>query len=240
MRHFFTETEPKIGQVMSLSEKDSNHLLRVLRAKIGKKVSLAYKGSIYEGTFTSIENSMAQILVNGKIRETENTNQLILCQGVPKGQKLDDILMHCTEVGVDQFYLIQMERSVSDLSKKFETKKIRFKKIIEEAAKQSNRSVIPQMNDLITIKDIFSIIGENDLLVACYEDEEQVDLEDINFQGYENIYYIVGPEGGFSINEIEVLREKKAVSVSLGNRILRTETAGVVAGYVIKRRLEGI
>lgn len=238
MRHFFLPSQPKLGQFVCLSPKDSNHLIRVLRARLGKEISLAFEGQVYRGRFHSVEEGLAKIYVEEVLDQNSLETKLILCQGVAKGQKMDSIFMHGTEVGVDIFYPVQMQRSVADIGKKYPAKKARYEKIVEEAAKQSNRKVIPKVGELITVKEICEKRGQSDLLIACYEGEEQVDLEDLDLSSYKNIYYVIGPEGGFSPEEIELLQEKGALSVSLGERILRTETAGVVAGYVIKRKLE--
>lgn len=240
MRHFFLDEKPNIGQEIFLNKEDSGHLLRVLRAKEGKKLSLAYEGRIYLGTLLGQVNDMAQIYIESEITGERQECPLILCQGVPKGQKLEEILKHCTEVGVDGFYPVHMERSVSDLRGKYANKKKRFEKIIEEAAKQANRIEIPFLGDLIEFKDLFSIFEKDDLIIACYEDEDQVDLEDISVLDGNRVFYLIGPEGGYSQSEIEFLRNRGVISVSLGKRILRTETASIVAGHVIKRKLEGV
>lgn len=240
MRHFFLEEKPQINQEVLLSKKDSDHLQRVLRAKRGKVLSLAYEGETYKGVFQGVDQGLARVFVQETIDKEIDTKDLILCQGVPKGQKLEEILMHCTEIGVDAFYPVQMDRSISNLRQKYDTKKPRYQKIVEEAAKQSNRKHIPLVGNLLSFKEIFNLIEENDLCIACYENEDKVDLEDLNLSSYKRVFYIIGPEGGFSPEETDYLKQEGALSVSLGRRILRTETAGIVAGYVIRRKLEGV
>ena len=121
-----------------------------------------------------------------------------------------------------------MDRSISDISKKKEKKLERFQKIVESAAKQSKRDVIPMVHDIIKTDDILNFSGD---LVLCYEDEDKTQLGDITKDLSKNIGLVIGPEGGISERELELLSEAK--KVGLGRRILRAETAAITASFYI-------
>lgn len=121
-----------------------------------------------------------------------------------------------------------MDRSISDISKKKEKKLERFQKIVESAAKQSKRDIIPIVHDIIKTDDILNFPGD---LVLCYEDEDKIQLGDITKALSKNIGLVIGPEGGISERELELLSEAK--KVGLGRRILRAETAAITASFYI-------
>ena len=121
-----------------------------------------------------------------------------------------------------------MDRSISDISKKKEKKLERFQKIVESAAKQSKRDVIPIVHDIIKTDDILNFSGD---LVLCYEDENKTQLGEVTKALSKNIGLVIGPEGGISERELELLSEAK--KVGLGRRILRAETAAITASFYI-------
>ncbi len=121
-----------------------------------------------------------------------------------------------------------MDRSISDISKKKEKKLERFQKIVESAAKQSKRDIIPMVHDIIKTDDILNFSGD---LVLCYEDENKTQLGEVTKALSKNIGLVIGPEGGISERELELLSEAK--KVGLGRRILRAETAAITASFYI-------
>lgn len=236
LRQFFVEEKPVTGQYSRLDKEDSFHLLRVLRKEEGEEILLAYEGMQFLGKLHTIDGE-AFVMVEKQLREKDNRGHLVLCQGVGKSQKTELVLKHATECGIDGFIPIQTDRSVSNLSKKYEGKRKRFEKIAEEAAKQSNRRLIPEIGDLWTVDDLVENLGEEDVLVVCYEDEEEQDIMDLSFSGEGTVYLLIGAEGGLAPREIELL-EDNGIFVTMGDSILRTETAGIVASYVLRRLME--
>ena len=236
MRQFFVQEKPVIGHYARLDGEDSFHLLRVLRKEDGAEILLAHEGVQYLGKLHIIEDE-AFVMVEEQVREEEDRGRLVLCQGVGKNQKTELVLKHATECGIDGFIPVQTDRSVSNLSRKYEGKRKRFEKIAEEAAKQSNRRLIPDIGDLWTIDDLVENLGEEDVLVVCYEGEEERDIMDLSFDGTGTVYLLIGAEGGLSPREVDLL-EDKAIFVTMGDSILRTETAGIVASYVLRRLME--
>lgn len=237
MRHFFVDEQPVVGERTILCEEDRDHLLRVLRAKEGDALQIAWNESLYRGKLEIIGGE-AFVRVEEAVEEKEGSTQLFLAQGVGKNQKTETVLKHATECGIDGFIPLQMDRSVANLTKKYEGKRARFEKIAEEAAKQSNRRRVPVVGDLLTIDGLIEAAGPGDLLLVCYEGEAAVEIEEADLASAEKVYVIIGPEGGFSDREAALLQEAKAQFITMGERILRTETAGIVASFVIKRKIE--
>ena len=170
---------------------------------------------------------------------------ITLFQGIPKFEKMELIIQKNTEVGIKSIVPVIMERTVVKLDEKIASKKLeRWQKIAEIAAKQSMRDIIPQIGNITKLKDIDTT--EFDAVLVAYENEEhnmlktelqklesKVKSNNSSEQQY-NIAIVIGPEGGISEKELVMLAEKNAKFVSLGKRILRTETAGVVmAGNII-------
>lgn len=236
MRHFFVDKTPKIGGSVPLDLKDSDHLLRVLRASEGDALQIASEEGIFRGTL-HIEGNRGWVKIDEKIEIREKSARLILAQGVGKNQKTETVLKHATECGIDGFIPVQTDRSVSNLAKKYGSKKQRFEKIAAEAAKQSNRAHIPVVGDLLAVDALLDRIGAGKLVV-CYEGEEDRDLLDLDVERGRDIYLLIGAEGGFSDREVKLLKERGASFVTMGPTILRTETAGVVASYVLARLME--
>lgn len=238
MRHFFIDEEPKIGRHILLSEEDSHHLINVLRREPGEMVTVSYKGSVYQGIFIKESNELATIEITQSI-DVETEREIILCQGVLKGQKIEEIFQHGTEVGINRFIPLQMKNSVSNLTKKYDRKRRRYNKILEEAAKQSKSPKIPKLENLMTVEELLMTIDKEDLLLVPYEHETQLFISEVDLSSYKKIYYIIGPEGGFDPIEIDLLEKAGAQFCSLGNRILRAETAAVATGFFLRSKLGG-
>ena len=147
---------------------------------------------------------------------------------------MEMILQKLTEVGVDEIVLVQTKRSVSKVDDKKEDKKIeRWERIIYEAAKQSKRGQIPRLRGILNFKEALEDMKNNDLNIAPYEKERTKSIKQaIKGVNINTMGIFVGPEGGFEESEIEAIEEIGGKSVSLGPRILRTETASLVASSI--------
>ena len=223
---------------------DVKHISKVLRCKIGEELEICDNDNneyICEITNIDKDNVTLDILESVDIKR-ESDLKVKLYQGLPKGPKMEMILQKLTEIGVDEIILVQTKRSVVNVSDKKEDKKIeRWERIIYEAAKQSKRGKIPKLRGILSFKEALEDMKENDLNIAPYENERTKSIKkalkgvDIN-----NIGIFVGPEGGFEEIEIESIEEIKGQVVSLGPRILRTETASVVASSIVLYELSDI
>ena len=157
---------------------------------------------------------------------------IILYQGLPKSSKMDFIVQKATEIGVKEIYPIITNRTVVkiDNNKKEKNKVDRWNKISEEAAKQSKRDIIPKVNSVLSFKEMINILKDEENILVPYENQEGIGIKDIIKKiSNKKIHVIIGPEGGFEEEEIEELKDIGSNTVSLGPRILRTETAGIVA-----------
>lgn len=162
--------------------------------------------------------------------------KLILFQGLPKAAKMETILQKCTEVGVSAFYPVATGRSVVKIKEvaKESRKLERWSSIIEEASKQSKRDSIPPLGGILSFNEMLSFIKGKKVLVP-YELEKVNSLRGFieEAKGSDEICIIIGPEGGFEEDEITELKKAGANTVTLGRRILRTETAGMVVASIL-------
>ncbi|MDU7150523.1 MAG: RsmE family RNA methyltransferase [Peptoniphilus grossensis] len=208
----------------NLKEETIHHLKNVIRIEDGEVFQVVFRDGIF--SFAFYDGKLKKI---GEVDESnESRVRLSLFFGVLKNNKSEDVLRHATEIGVSDFYPVLMDRTISDISKKKDKKKERYQKIIESAAKQSKRDIIPIVHDIIKTDDILKFKGD---LVLCYEDEDKTQLGEIIHELSDNIGLVIGPEGGISDRELEILKDAK--KVGLGRRILRAETAAITASFYI-------
>lgn len=213
MRHFFLDQLGIINDPV-----DVHHISRVLRMEVGDRISCGFEGDKYIGEIRSISKVEIEVELFEKV-EVQAYPEIHLYQALAKGQKLEAILQHGTELGIRKFGFFPSK--FSDV-KNVDKKKSRFERIIKDAAKQSQGSYIPRL-DFYT--DINELDLDEDHVFLCYEIHEKDKIK-INKLG--SVAIIIGPEGGFSKEEVDFLSQK-AQLVTLGTRILRTETAGLVA-----------
>ena len=253
MSKFFVKTEQiKNGD-------DVNHIINVLRMKKGDELQICNQetGDNYNAQITQYTKDEVDCEIIEKINKTTESNvHITLFQGLPKFEKMELIIQKNTEVGVSKIVPVIMERTVVKIDEKVAGKKLeRWQKIAEIASKQSMRDIIPKIDNIIKLKD--TDITNFDAVLVAYENEEHNKLKDElqklkqklksnssnnsskdNNEENFNIAIVIGPEGGISEKEIELLAEKNAKFVSLGRRILRTETAGLVMAGNILYELE--
>ena len=248
MSKFFVKTEQINNNDIVIIGDDVNHIINVLRMKKTDKVQICNQdtGDNYNAEIVNYSKNEVECKIISRINETTESNvHITLFQGIPKFEKMELIIQKNTEVGIKSIVPVIMERTVIKLDEKIASKKLeRWQKIAEIAAKQSMRDIIPQIGNITKLKDIDTT--EFDAVLVAYENEEhnmlktelqklerKIKSNNSSEQQY-NIAIVIGPEGGISEKELVMLAEKNAKFVSLGKRILRTETAGVVmAGNII-------
>lgn len=223
---------------------DVKHISRVLRCKENDKLEVCDMDNneyICEIREINKDNILLDIIEKVNIKR-ESSLKVKLYQGMPKGTKMELILQKLTEIGVDEIVLVQTKRSVTKIDNKKEDKKIeRWERIIYEAAKQSKRGKIPTLRGVLSFKEALKDMENNDLNLCPYENERTISikecLKDVNTN---TIGIFVGPEGGFEEDEIEKIQDMDGKVVSLGPRILRTETASVVASSIVLYELSDL
>lgn len=232
------------NKVCKIIGDDVKHISKVLRCKIGDELEICDKENTeYIGKIFSIDKNevLLDIIKEVDIKRESNL-KVRLYQGLPKSTKMEIILQKLTEIGVDEIVLVQTKRSVAKIEDKKEDKKLeRWERIIYEASKQSKRGKIPKLRGVLSFKEALEDIKNNNLNIACYENEKTNSIKNsIKGVNIDSIGIFIGPEGGFDEEEIKLMEKNDVKSVSLGNRILRTETASVVASSIVLYELSDL
>lgn len=236
MHHFFVEVD-KIDEVnneISISGSDKNHILNVLRIEENEEISISNGVDEKEYRCDIKEILEDEIILNIRfIKEAgvELPNKIYLFQGLPKNDKMELIIQKCTELGIAEIIPVQMSRCVVKLDKKKSDSKIkRWQAIADSAAKQSQRNIIPRIQEVISYKQAIKYAKDMEVRLVPYElaGNMQATRDIINaIECGQRIAIFIGPEGGFSKEEIQLALDEEFTPITLGRRILRTETAGL-------------
>ena len=221
-----------------LSKDDEHHVLHVMRMKIGDEIEVVDNKVLYLCRLNST-NPLVISMVHEIASDVETNEDVTLLYALTKGDKTDLVLQKATELGVKKVALIQSERTVVKYDNKdIEKKSQRFIKIMKEASEQSHRLVVPEFLGIFNLKSLPPQAFSDVNFVAYEKDASKADEQ---FQGLEkgkSVSVLIGPEGGFSKQEIENLVNLGFIRTSLGKRILRAETAAIYALSVIGYLLE--
>ena len=230
-KFFVTQDKISDNQIIIDSE-DVTHISRVLRLEKGDNVTVCDgQGTDYDAQIDTIEPKKILLnIVSRQKSETEPNIKVTLFQALPKASKMEYIIQKTTELGISEIVPVKLSRCVVKIdNKKDEKKKIdRWQKIAESAAKQSGRGIVPTVSEFMTINEVIEKSKEFDLFFVPYECEEQKTLKEIltSKSDVKSVGFVIGPEGGFDLSETEKLHSSGIDTVTLGKRILRTETAG--------------
>lgn len=247
MRKFFVKNEAIKEDKIEILGSDVNHIKNVLRLKLEDEIQVCNQETSqnYVCKILKIEQNCIQTKILRKIEAVAEGNiKLHIFQGLPKADKMELILQKGTELGVSEFIPVAFKRSIVKLSGKDELKKIqRWQKITEVAAKQSQRDLVPEVKNVIPVKNICHLVNEYDIMLLAYEEEKQnyIKNELLKIKKHKEnlkIGVIIGPEGGIDEEEVQILEEAGAKVVSLGKRILRTETVALQIASIIMYELE--
>ena len=235
-KYFVTPDAVKDSEI-EITGEDAKHIGTVLRAKLGEKITVCdgYNND-YECVISEIQKEKVVAKIESKEEcQAEAQTKITLFQALPKADKMELIIQKCTEIGVCEYVPVSTERAVVKIDKNKGAKKVeRWQKIAESAAKQSGRGIIPEVKDVMSFDEAIKMAKALDGAIIPYELEEERGIKEFakGFEG-KSIGIFIGPEGGFSKNEIEKAVSEGIMSVTLGRRILRTETAGIVASAVL-------
>ena len=231
MPKFFTARENIKDTTLIIDSEDANHLKKVLRINIGDKITVCDGAGIdYTVRVSEIgKNEIECDIIDRQKSDTEPNINITLYQGLPKAAKMDYIIQKNTELGISKIVPAKLARCVVKLENKAaEDKKCeRWQKIAVASAKQSGRGIVPEIGNPMTVDEIIEDVKDYNLVFVPYECEDQSRLKTIveSAPDAKDIAFIIGPEGGFDISEIEKLKAAGIKTVTLGKRILRTETA---------------
>ncbi|MEG2284200.1 MAG: RsmE family RNA methyltransferase [Eubacterium sp.] len=234
MHRFFVKPDQIEDGNVIINGEDFKHITRVLRLKNGESIEVSDgRGTDYIVVIESVDKDflIGKILESYRSRGEIEKSIVTLFQGLPKGSKMETIIQKTVETGVQNIVPFASERTVVQIKDKQDKKVLRWQRISYEAAKQSKRGIVPIVNEPMALNDIVNMLDDYDLVLVAYESEKDQSLKDVlsslEFDP-KTVAVIIGPEGGFAPEEIEMIEECGGYSVSLGKRILRTETAGVV------------
>lgn len=230
------------GNNYILSGDDAHHAIKSLRMKVSDELTLCSKDLIeYRCKIQKIENDQVFLNVLSQSKcITEPNTEVSVFQAIPKSDKMDLIVQKSVELGASSITPVLTSRCISRPDSKSMKKKIdRLNKISVEAAKQSRRGKIPSVSNMINFKDLSNIINQFDTFIVFYECGGSK-LRNLINKNFNKIGILIGPEGGFSTEEIDFLKSHGALVATLGPRILRTETAPLMALSIIMELTENI
>ncbi len=234
MHNFFVESSARHGESYIIDGADFNHIKNVLRMREGDTFLISESGI---SSLCSLEGFEGECVIAKIIEEnyqnTELETRIFLFQGLPKSDKMELIIQKAVELGASAIIPVEMNRCVVKLDdKKKKSKTARWQAIAESAAKQSKRTVIPEVHDAMPYKQAISMAAELDMFIIPYECKNGMKATAdalAKISKCKSVGIIIGPEGGFEESEIEIACNAGGVTVSLGRRILRTETAAITA-----------
>ena len=245
MPRFFVKNEQINGKTIQIIGTDVKHIKNVLRKQVNDYIEIcnAENGKTYDCIITNIEEKYIDTEIVKQLEEEKSKIVVDIYQGIPKSDKMELIIQKSVELGANAIIPVSMKRCVAKIEPKDEKKKIdRWQKIAESAAKQSGRTAIPEIRKVTTIQEICQLSNEYDLSIVAYENEKQntIKKELLKIKNKEEVKVaiVIGPEGGIEENEIKLLQESGAKIVTLGKRILRTETVSLNILSVIMYELE--
>lgn len=218
---------------MLLEESDIRHIKKVMRMNINDKIEVVYNNKLHICEITSLEPFNIKVIE--KIDEDKTTKiELTVAVALVKEQKMDLILQKLTELGVSRIIPVSMERSIVKLDKeRFNKKKVRWESICKEASEQSKRTNIPIIEDIKSIKDLTKEDADLKLVASTKEKEKLLNYYLQSIEGCAKIIMVIGPEGGISDREEDILVSNGYNRVSFGNLIFRVETATIYVASII-------
>lgn len=243
MYQFFVEDEQVTEDGVLITGSDVNHIRNVLRMKPGEKVRISTRtGANYLCSITQVEEMSVTAQIVEAVAGTELPNRIVLFQGLPKADKMELIIQKAVELGAAEIVPVSMKNCVVKLdAKKAGNKVKRWQQIAESAAKQSKRSLIPAVHEVLSYREAVAYAAECDVRLVPYENEQGMAGTKATIEAIgpgESIAVFIGPEGGFDESEIAEARDAGMKTISLGNRILRTETAGLAALSILMYQIE--
>jgi len=232
MHRFYADDRGVNDEVAYLCEEDARHATRVLRMREGEACELFADGKRFSGEISSIGDGEVAVRITGKMPSTEARLRITLYQGLPKADKMELIVQKSVELGACAVVPVAMSRCVVQLDQKDGRKKQeRWQKIAREACKQSGRCEMMQVTEPLSFKQLLAKLPEHQAAIVPWEDARGYSLAHFHQEHPEvtDLAIVIGPEGGMSEDEIARMKEANCQSVTLGPRILRTETAGLCA-----------
>lgn len=232
MHRFFIDVSAKDAEEICITGDDVAHITRVLRLSEDDEITVCDSdGTECVCSISSVSKDEVRAwIIRRESGQTEPPVNITLYQGVAKGDKLDTVVQKCVELGAVKIVPVAMKRSVAQIKDPVK-KQIRMQKIAAEASKQCRRTVIPEVEPVVSFAQAVDNCSEYELKLLPYEDEKTQSIKTVlkKYNTAKNICIFIGPEGGFADEEVALAKENGFETVSMGPRILRTETAPLAA-----------
>ncbi len=239
MHHFFVDENHINNDNAVITGSDVNHIKNVLRMRVGEELLLSDGSGIdYRCKISDFTDNEVNLTILEECSErTELDTKFYLFQGMPKSEKMELIIQKTVELGVYEIIPVDTKRAIVKLdAKKADNKIKRWNAISESAAKQSKRSIIPEVREVMSFKEAIKYAKELDMAIIPYENCKDMATTRKIFEsvvGKKSVGIFIGPEGGFDESEIALALENDVTPISLGRRILRTETAGTATMAIL-------
>lgn len=243
MPKFFVNKNQISENTICILDEDASHLINVLRCKLGDSIVVCDgKNNNFICNIVDIgKKSVGLNILETSICESEPNVKITLFQAMPKSDKMELIIQKCVEIGIHSIIPVITENISVKIKDNFDKKIERYNKISEAAAKQSGRGIIPEIKNIISFKEAIETMLSFDKSFVAYEKQDGMTLKScIKDLKATSIGIFIGPEGGFSKEEIMELERKNIKIISLGKRILRTETAGIMFLSILLYEMEEI
>lgn len=227
MQRYFVKEKVTNSDLFILSSDDSHHIKNVMRMNLNDEIEVVYNGDVCLCEIVDVSTNIKAKIISEIESDSELSCHVTIAQSLLNEQKMDFILQKTCELGVSEIIPLQTARSIINLKGKEEKKLIRWNKIVKEASEQSKRSKIPTINNVMSLKDLINLDYDYKLLCAVNEMTTTIKKVLSKVKTCDKILFVIGPEGGFSKEEEQLLIQNGFISVSFGSRVLRSETAGI-------------
>lgn len=242
MQQIFINQSVKEQETFTVSGDDARHLSQVLRMRAGETLRVSTQaGDNYLCEIVALNKTEVTLRVLEKMASTELEKRIYLFQAIPKGDRMETVIEKAVELGVYEIIPVEMKYCVVKLDDKKKASRLkRYQSIAEAAAKQSKRSSIPQIHDFMSYAEAVAYARQCDVCIVPYECAEGMEATKrvlTKMADASSISIMIGPEGGFADEEIEAVRDEMDV-ISLGSRILRTDTAAITTMSMVMLAIE--
>lgn len=233
MQRYFTKQ--MLNNFIILSEEDSYHITKVMRMKINDEVEVVYNQKVFVSKIVELKPLVRVEVIYEKQDNKPLSFDITIVQSLAKEQKMDYILQKLTELGVSKIIPYAADRSVVKLDKKEDKKILRWQTIVKEASEQSKRTIIPVVENVMNLSNLVKL-SDYDIKILCTVNETSQNLKKVlsNVSSGVKMLFVIGPEGGFTKTEEQEFINNGFLSTSLGNSVLRTETASIFIMSVIR------
>lgn len=231
-RYFVNKKE---NNIFNLSNDDSYHINKVMRMNIKDEIEVIYENDVYICEIIELLPQVKAKVLKKLEENNELTTYVTIAQSLVKEQKMDYILQKTTELGVSEIIPYMATRSIIKLDKKEDKKIERWQKIVKEASEQSKRNSVPIVNNAMSLSNLVKL-SDYDMKFLCTVNENSQNIKKVlsNLNRNVRMLFVIGPEGGFTEEEEKIFLENGFISLSLGNSVLRTETASSFIMSVIR------